>query len=180
MSDHKNAFGIEFGLFWQFLNFLIFGVLRINSEPGSTAFWSKLEVLPSCRARENRIKHRLWWFQCAGDRKIEPSGPLWLSTSPNPTLAFFLVLAKSLNRKYRFLFSLETIFEHFPVSETFFSYKNRSSSQNCTGYVPAAFFLGATQSFPTSRKQKCYIGTKTYENQPYRPPSLRTVSIMLA
>ena len=121
VSDHKNAFGIEFGLFWQFLIFLIFGVLRLNSEPGSSAFWPKLEVLPSCRARENRIKHRLWWFQCAGDRKIEPSGHLWLSTSPNPTLAFFRVLAKSPNRKCRFIFSLETIFEHFPASETFCS-----------------------------------------------------------
>ena len=34
MRGHKNAFGIEFGLFWQFYNFLIFEARSPNSEPG--------------------------------------------------------------------------------------------------------------------------------------------------
>ena len=34
MRGHKNAFGIEFGLFWQFYNFSIFEARSLNSEPG--------------------------------------------------------------------------------------------------------------------------------------------------
>ena len=34
MRGHKNAFGIEFGLVWQFYNFSIFEARSLNSEPG--------------------------------------------------------------------------------------------------------------------------------------------------
>ena len=39
MSDHKNALGIEFGSILTTFDFLIFGVLTLISEPGSSAFW---------------------------------------------------------------------------------------------------------------------------------------------
>ena len=153
MRGHKNAFGIEFGLFWQFYNFSIFEARSLNSEPGWSAFWPKLEVLPSWWAWKNLMKHRLWWYKCAGDRKIEPRTSFWPPQSPHPTIGFFRVLEKSLNRRCPVFLSLEAIFETFPVSETILTFTIRSGSIFCIGYAPNIYSWVSKKSFATKRKK---------------------------
>ena len=99
-------------------------------------FLTKIWGVPELVSLEKSYETRLWWCKCAGDRKIEPRTSLSPPQSTHPTIAFWGVLQKLLNRKYPIFLSLEAIFEPFPVSETILTFTIRSGSIFCIGYAP--------------------------------------------